>query len=605
MTVLGSLGSLNVLLSADTATFNTAMEKAAFTAERNFQKITKSNKAAMVAITAMVTAAAASTAVAIKRAVDHADDIGKMAQSVGLTAEQLSGLEYAAKLSGVEIDGLRTSFQKFNKAIYETAQGSKAQEEAFKAIGVSVFDASGNLKSSNDLFLESADGLSKMRDGAQKTALAMELFGKSGASLIPLLNGGADGVNKFTEAATKAGIVISGETALSAERFNDNMTVLAFTTQGMINKFTEGLLPTLVKISESIDTSSIALDGFKSFAEGVGKTIEGLVAGVINVVQVDRILQAALKGNWDEVIERYDKLAEANKKTFDSITSSTSKASEAIAQKAKSLRDATESTNTFNQFQKEGESLTTSLMTAQEKYNAEIERYNLLKDNTVITEETYARAVSKSNAELEKANEKSQKLVGWAKNVGDAFSSSFEGAIVDGMRFSDVLKGLLNDILRIIVRTAITQPIGDAITAGLSARFGGVTKSANGNVFSGGSVVPFATGGLITRPTLFPMANGGTGLAGEAGTEAIMPLFRDKNGKLGVSSGGSSGANVQVNVYAPEGSKVSQNRESTGDMEKINIMIDEAVASSVNNAGSRTHRALKGTFGIRQTLTTR
>ena len=99
------------------------------------------------------------------------------------------------------------------------------------------------------------------------------------------------------------------------------------------------------------------------------------------------------------------------------------------------------------------------------------------------------------------------------------------------------------------------------------------------------------------------MANGGVGLAGEAGTEAIMPLFRTGNGDLGVKSSGGGG--VEVNIYAPEGSKVSQNSQKIGDKEQINIMIDEAVAGSVASPGSKTYKALKNSFGLRQSTTSR
>ncbi len=98
------------------------------------------------------------------------------------------------------------------------------------------------------------------------------------------------------------------------------------------------------------------------------------------------------------------------------------------------------------------------------------------------------------------------------------------------------------------------------------------------------------------------MANGGVGLAGEAGTEAIMPLFRTGSGDLGVKSGGGG---VEVNVYAPEGSSVKTNSQKMGDIEQINIMIDEAVAGSVGRPGSKTYKALKNSFGLRQSLTTR
>lgn len=107
----------------------------------------------------------------------------------------------------------------------------------------------------------------------------------------------------------------------------------------------------------------------------------------------------------------------------------------------------------------------------------------------------------------------------------------------------------------------------------------------------------------LHRPSIFPMANGGVGLAGGAGSEAIMPLFRGSGGDLGVKTSGSR--SVEVNVYAPPGSKVSQNQKSMGDRDQINILIDEAVAGSVKDSGSKTHRALKNSFGLRQSLTTR
>jgi phage-related minor tail protein len=100
------------------------------------------------------------------------------------------------------------------------------------------------------------------------------------------------------------------------------------------------------------------------------------------------------------------------------------------------------------------------------------------------------------------------------------------------------------------------------------------------------------------------MANGGVGLAGEAGDEAIMPLFRSSSGDLGVKSGGNRGG-IEINVYAPEGSSVSQNSQTIGDKEQINIMIDESVAGSVKDSRSRTYRALKSSFGLKQTLNTR
>ena len=87
---------------------------------------------------------------------------------------------------------------------------------------------------------------------------------------------------------------------------------------------------------------------------------------------------------------------------------------------------------------------------------------------------------------------------------------------------------------------------------------GEVVPSAKGNVFAKNKIVPYAYGGIVNKPTLFPMANG-MGLMGEAGPEAIMPLKRGANGKLGVQSSGGVG-NITVNVDA-SGSSVEGDTE--------------------------------------------
>jgi len=132
------------------------------------------------------------------------------------------------------------------------------------------------------------------------------------------------------------------------------------------------------------------------------------------------------------------------------------------------------------------------------------------------------------------------KLDAAAKELGMSFSSAFEDAIVKGEGLREVMQGLLQDILRIVIRKSITEPLAGAISTGISGLF----PSADGNVFSQRGLVPFANGGVVNRPTIFPFANG-TGLMGEAGPEAIMPLTRI-GGKLGVKSTG-SGASVNIN----------------------------------------------------------
>jgi phage-related minor tail protein len=132
-----------------------------------------------------------------------------------------------------------------------------------------------------------------------------------------------------------------------------------------------------------------------------------------------------------------------------------------------------------------------------------------------------------------------------AQSFGNRLVTSFAGAVIHGRNLSDVLRGLALSL----ANTALSQglrPLGNLV-GGL---LGNVLGSANGNVFQAGRIVPFADGGIVNSPTLFPM-RGATGLMGEAGPEAVMPLARGQDGKLGVRGAG-GGVNVTVNTSTPD-----------------------------------------------------
>ncbi|MCZ2292180.1 MAG: hypothetical protein LC125_09575 [Burkholderiales bacterium] len=139
------------------------------------------------------------------------------------------------------------------------------------------------------------------------------------------------------------------------------------------------------------------------------------------------------------------------------------------------------------------------------------------------------------------------------KDIGLTFSSAFEDAVVSGKKFSDILKGIGDDLLRLLVRRNITEPIVGAIGGvNWGSLLAGFLGSAKGNAFGPGGVIPFAAGGIVNSPTLFGFAGGKTGVMGEAGPEAILPLKRGRDGKLGVQSAGMGGVviNQTINVAA-------------------------------------------------------
>jgi len=138
-------------------------------------------------------------------------------------------------------------------------------------------------------------------------------------------------------------------------------------------------------------------------------------------------------------------------------------------------------------------------------------------------------------------------LDGLGQKFGRTIVRSFAGAVTSGRKFSDLLRSLALSLSRQALSAAI-KPLGNAI-GGL---FGNILGSANGNAFSAGKVKPFANGGVVNSPTLFPLRNG-TGLMGEAGPEAILPLARGPDGRLGVQSGGQSNSvTITMNITTPD-----------------------------------------------------
>ena len=159
----------------------------------------------------------------------------------------------------------------------------------------------------------------------------------------------------------------------------------------------------------------------------------------------------------------------------------------------------------------------------------------------------------------------------WNKAIKGTEDALVDFVMTGKLNFKNLANSIIADLVRIAIQKAIIGPLtkflGGLFGDGAAFSAGSVVANANGNAFRNGSIEAFAGGGVVSRPTLFPMSGGRTGLMGEAGPEAIMPLRRTSNGRLGVemAGGGAGAVNVSVNVDAG-GTAVQGNGASANEL---------------------------------------
>lgn len=289
-----SIGRLIVEFEARTGKFETDTGRAAKIMEKRSREIDAHVRKIGVAVGAAIGAAAVGIGVLVKKSIDAADEMSKLAQSTGVAIGTLSQLQYAAGLSGVE--DLSGSLTKFNRNIAEAARGTEIQEEAFKALGISVKNADGSLKDTETIFGEVAEAFSGIEDGAAKTAVAMDLFGRAGANLIPLLNSGKAGIAAMRQEADQLGLTLDERTGKAAEGFNDNLSRLGTVAQGIGTRLATEFAPELERLTGLLVDTAKETDSVGRSASGIATVIKGATLGFIGLANAVQIVAKSIAG---------------------------------------------------------------------------------------------------------------------------------------------------------------------------------------------------------------------------------------------------------------------------------------------------------------------
>lgn len=287
---MSALGSLVAKLALEYAEYSKGLDKAdqsslafAKRVQGHFDVMGEGVKGVLAGVGTGLAAAFTVDAVAgrIQQSLDYADSISKLSQTLGIATETLSGWDLAADLSGVSTELLGTSLAKLSKRAAEAAGGSKSAAAEFDAMGVSVKGMDGTLKGADQLLLEISDRFASYEDGAGKAALAQRIFGETGAGLIPFLNQGAEGLQQMQRAAHEFGLVVSEDTGVKAEAFNDTISLISKSSDGMYAQITARVLPALQSAAEVFLSTASSQSVMVTVSEILTVAIRSITSAVV------------------------------------------------------------------------------------------------------------------------------------------------------------------------------------------------------------------------------------------------------------------------------------------------------------------------------------
>jgi lambda family phage tail tape measure protein len=578
--------------------------------KRNLAQLTKG----FAVLGTAIAAAGAAGLTFLKTQVAIADRIGKTADKIGLSVEALQELRFAADLAGVPVTALDMGLQRFARRSAEAAKGQGVLTKEFEALNIQTKDAEGNLRSLDDVLLDYADAIAAASDPQEQLRLAFKAFDSEGAALVNLFRQGSIGVKELRQELRDLGGVMSTDTVRQAEQMQDQFTRLSAVIQGKLNfalGITLDLMEDLGAIDRAFDFDFSTLEDATAAADSQAESIKALMnreaelqdmlrRGAqlgINYAEVQQQLDATTKQRiiseqrFNAILEERSRLEKQAVSDSTAIITTQLEFIDLEEIQARRLTDLAAgyemvfgSAVKYVQGQRALNALLEAGAITAAQYDAELQK---LSDSTLgvakSTEKT--QAILADNEDILKGLTETIDLTDQLKDAAKDAAGEMSDAFVDFAltgeeSFGDMVESMLTDLAKLVVQTQILK--------GLSAAFPSVFGAADGAVISGGEATGFAKGGVVNSPTVFPMADG-IGLMGEAGPEAIMPLSRGKDGKLGVAGGGTT-----VNVYNESGAEVDI--KTSGDGRTIDMFITQAVAKGFQNGSFDKH--LNSNFGL-------
>ena len=494
-----------------------------------------------------VTAAAAAAGLAMSKMAGDIDNIAKTSARLGLTAQQLQSIQFAAGQTGVSAEELNKGLSRFARNISEANSGIGTAKTSFETLGISLTDSNGKLKDNNDLFEEVTDAFQNLKNPADRIRVAYDLFGRSGEKLVNTLSAGSGGIKEMRDRFTALTFDLTEKQASAVEAANDRFSELGVVLSSIGQMLVARVMPIfaafgtfLVKnflrsVSVSIEAARRLANSFvfayNHIAEVFGQDpIKPLKLGEKTQFEVDQMIAAL-----DKVVDTGEK---AKKTVSTQMTIFKGKEVEDIKEKTKEITESLNITKTA----------------------------------------------------LQQLKEKSQDTFGAMQDIGVRAMGNLEDSImgvIDGTKsakeaFSDMARSILDDIMRMQIKKNLTGPLSGLLDKGLGTILFDDTLSVSDadasavlSAFEGAPAQGFAEGGVTSSRRPY--------MVGEKGPELFVPNMTGRVVPNSQLDGGSSSIVVNQTLNIETG--VSQTVRA--EIKQLMPQISEATKAAVLDARRR------------------
>jgi hypothetical protein len=212
------------------------------------------------------------------QALEAGSEFAEMAQRTGVSVESLEALSYAAQQSGVSTDQMEKGIKKLQSTLTSAAQGNAKAAAALAAVGVSARDSSGQVTSAGDALDKIADKFARTADGSAKAGLAVQIFGRAGTQMIPMLDEGSAGLDELKARAEQLGLVLSTEDVDALRQLRNSFADLKDESTALMEHFLVGLEPAITELDKALTQNAGVSDMARSAGELLGDAIKGLAS---------------------------------------------------------------------------------------------------------------------------------------------------------------------------------------------------------------------------------------------------------------------------------------------------------------------------------------